>query len=448
MSANSWETGDLCGPVSLEVLNHPLTHKKKLSLYHSPPPLLVPPSSFHLSLPLVETTHRVIKANWKGAVGGPRFENEILVAHGPTKRSYHIVVKMYDDATGKEVLLRNFNTCKIIANIVTDALGTSVLVDRKPGHGGKANPDAASFIDLAIYTKDRPFRLVFSSKITSPNRPFVDGAAKNNRVDKTVVMETLVVPPDTRKLQAIDITNPKLSQILVSAPNRTHPELDDTKRGDNLAHQTSRVTAPQFPKSRVVSNNACSAALEGGGNPMAEPRGLSIGANLSKNARPLLGDHGSTGTNINATNSAQDERPLLDYGKGCVAKKALGQSIPLPFKTLIPWVSRLAGDLPDAKRDGLAIRAAHYEHSEDEAYVHFTIRREYAAFCHCVGRPHAEQNVMITIDLLAGVAYQRCWDRNCKDATTKGSARHVLSCHSPPGALPSRDALSEFNSTP
>ena len=106
------------------------------------------------------------------------------------------------------MLLKDFATCKIIAHRVNDALAEAILVDRKPGHGGIANPKAASFIDLAIYTKDRPFRLILSCKITSPDRPFVDGqrrAFAENRDDRTMVLDTLVVPPNASGSKIIEI---------------------------------------------------------------------------------------------------------------------------------------------------------------------------------------------------------------------------------------------------
>lgn len=84
------------------------------------------------------------------------------------------------------------------------------MVDRKRGHGGKSNPEPASFIDLAIYTKDRPFRLIFSSKITSPDRPFVDAMKRqfsfgDERDGKTTVMDTLIVPHNAAEMSTIEI---------------------------------------------------------------------------------------------------------------------------------------------------------------------------------------------------------------------------------------------------
>ena len=119
------------------------------------------------------------------------------------------MIKTYD-GDDKEVLLKDFTACKVLANAVNDNLGDTVLVDRKPGHGGKTNPEPASFIDLAIYTKDRPFRLVYSSKITSPDRPFEDAMKQqftfgDERDAKTAVVETLIVPHNASEMQTIEV---------------------------------------------------------------------------------------------------------------------------------------------------------------------------------------------------------------------------------------------------
>ena len=104
---------------------------------------------------------------------------------------------MYHHST--ELLLKDFQASKALAHKVNDELGETILVDRKAGHGGRSNPEPISFIDLSIYTKDRPFRLLLSSKITQKERPFVDGQRGSFDFDgpdeKVAIIDTLVVPP-------------------------------------------------------------------------------------------------------------------------------------------------------------------------------------------------------------------------------------------------------------
>ena len=313
-----------------------------------------------------------------------------------------------------------------------DTLGDAILVDRKPGHGGKANPEPASFIDLAIYTKDRPFRLIFSSKITSPDRPFVDAMRRqfsfgDERDEKTTVMDTLIVPHNAAEMPTIEI---KVADDV--------KELDAT-HNINLGQESPSTDREGGFASRIggVVNSWLS-----WGSKKADQEEIFEAREQPPRASKL------TTTSEGAGPSAQyeeDEYPLLDFGKEVVARKSLGRDIPHPFKALIPWVEKLAADLPGAMKVGQAVRVANYEYSEKEAYVHFTLKRSYASYCHCIGRPHMGQNIMISIDLFDGIAYQRCWDTTCKDSETKGRAKHILSCQPPAGAMPTKQDLEVFD---
>ena len=334
---------------------------------------------------------------------------------------------------GKEVLLEDFNMCKVLANSVNENLGGAIMVERKPGHGGKSNPEPASFIDLAIYTRDRPFRLVFSSKITCPDRPFSDAMKQQfsfdeERNDKTTVMDTLVVPHNADEMQTIKIT----------------VEGDEDDEDD-----PNTMIAGDTDQSSITGDGGGLASRIGG----VVNSWLSWGSKAGQKESDVVSQPPPATSRLNATsegtnlktNSTEDEYPLLDFGKEGVARKSLGHDIAHPFKALVPWVEMLAAELPGAMRSGRAVRVAHYEYSEKEAYVHFTLNRGYASYCHCIGRPHSEQNIMISIDLFDGIAYQRCWDRSCKDSVTKGCAKHVLSCQPPTGALPTKEDLDKYD---
>lgn len=349
------------------------------------------------------------------------------------KRSYHIIIKTYD-GDDKEVLLKDFTTCKFLANAVNDNLGDTVLVDRKPGHGGKTNPEPASFIDLAIYTKDRPFRLVYSSKITSPDRPFEDAMKQqftfgDERDAKTAVVETLIVPHNASEMQTIEV---KIDNADHNTLEGTIPhQMPSTENDGGLASRIGGVVNSWLSWSSRKSD-----AHEQESNEIRTP-------SHTDNGPPNASS--SEGTNHPYADHTEDEYPLLDFGKEVVARKQLGHDIPCPFKALVPWIERLAADIPGAMRSGRAIRLAHYEYSEKEAYVHFTLNRGYASYCHCIGRPHSEQNIMISVDLLDGIAYQRCWDKSCREPVTKGSAKHILSCQPPAGSLPTKEDLDKFD---
>ena len=308
------------------------------------------------------------------------------------------------------------------------------MVDRKPGHGGKTNPEPASFIDLAIYTKDRPFRLIFSSKITSPDRPFVDAMKRqfsfgDERDDKTTVMDTLIVPHNAAKMPTIEIKVARDEKELDTAHSiHLGQESPSNNNDGGLASRIGVVVNSWLSWGSKKADQEETTCIEARDPPL-------------RASRPTTTLEGS-GPDANYD---EDEYPLLDFGKEVVARKSLGHDIPHPFKGLIPWVEKLAADLPGAMKAGRAVRVARYEYSEKEAYVHFTLNRSYASYCHCIGRPHSEQNIMISIDLFDGIAYQRCWDRSCKDSETKGSAKHILSCQPPAGVMPTKQDLEKFD---
>mmetsp|Transcript_1481 Transcript_1481/g.3539 ORF Transcript_1481/g.3539 Transcript_1481/m.3539 type:complete len:578 (+) Transcript_1481:931-2664(+) len=392
---------------------------------------------------IIKETHRIINESWT-LDGKPSFTDEVLVAHGPNKKSYHIIVKTYDNG-GDEVLLKDFLTCKMIANRVNDSLGESILVGRKPGHGGKANPDPASFIDLAIYTKDRPFRLVFSCKITSPDRPFVDGkrsAFGESRDDGTIILDTLVVPPNAISREVIDVQADDPASL--SPLGDDEDEIDDSNVASDAAE--SQSVSPGLV-SRVFQS--VSSLLSGTRNDVLDETEPPITGTDTSASAPTATPTATAGRHNNPQpeHKNDSDHPLLDHGRGKIASKVFGRNLPRQFSSLVPWVESLAAGLPNAKRMGYAINEARYEYSETEAYVHFTLNRTYASHCHCIGRAHAENNIMISIDLFNDTAYQRCWDVTCKDPNTKARAKRVLSSSPPPGTMPTKDQIDEYERT-
>lgn len=311
---------------------------------------------------------------------GLTFQNEVLVAHGPRKKSYHIIMRTFD-GDGKEVLVKDFGTCKTIAMRVDSILGDDVRVERVDGNRDESKMPTTSFIDLSIYTKDRPLRLVASSKITSPERalvPFGPKKSAERSADlRSMIKRTLVVPSideEVNTVKYIEIT-------------------EDT------------ATSKSIPA----------------GNPRAKCSSQS------------------------AAVSSNDDLPLLDHGRGKAFSHLFGRKISHPFDRLLPWVRDLASQLPGSKQNGPVVVDARYERSQQEAYVHFTISRNFASHCHFIGRPHLQNNIMVSIDLMSNTAYQRCWDCQCRDPRrSKRKARQVLSTSPPDGIVPSMEDALKF----
>ena len=156
---------------------------------------------------VIATEHIVRVCSSRNIISSSK--HEILVAHKcNNKVSYHVIVKAYTEED-TELLFRNFLNCRAVAMMVNEVLGTRIQVRCRPAKSGLA-PDNryTSFIDLGIYNKDRALRLAFSSKITSPDRPFVppgykyqshsDGLLHSSddkvQKEKEILVKTLVVP--------------------------------------------------------------------------------------------------------------------------------------------------------------------------------------------------------------------------------------------------------------
>ena len=89
----------------------------------------------------------------------------------------------------------------------------------------------------------------------------------------------------------------------------------------------------------------------------------------------------------------------------------------------------------------------------NELLLHLTARG--TRYCFERGRQHASQNVMLSVDLIAARAWQRCWDHDCavSDCAVQleaadGSRRVLKAKHAleapPRQAVPSLASLFEF----
>ena len=58
-----------------------------------------------------------------------------------------------------------------------------------------------------------------------------------------------------------------------------------------------------------------------------------------------------------------------------------------------------------------------------EQLLHLTAPKRSTRFCHHLGREHKSQMTMISIDLISGIAWQRCWDAECAMRLASGGYR-------------------------
>lgn len=105
-----------------------------------------------------------------------------------------------------------------------------------------------------------------------------------------------------------------------------------------------------------------------------------------------------------------DEHPFV-----CASQKGRNAPPP-PFEEVAVWAvaqfRSWGGGAPAASvRDWRYVRSEH----PAERLLHLTSTAPPYGTRHCFhkGRAHKSQNVMVTIDLLRGDAWQRCWDNEC-----------------------------------
>ena len=147
------------------------------------------------------------------------------------------------------------------------------------------------------------------------------------------------------------------------------------------------------------------------------------------------------------------DRPRLDMPRlrhPFVASLVVGKGAPpSPFEPLSRWAAAHLRRLKCATSSGIGangvVRSWRYEHTTEpiERLLHVVGSRGH---CHHVGRTHASHNVMVTVDLMSGEAFQRCWDSRCIIKLDGGGylkAKHVLG-GVPACCLPALLALGSF----
>lgn len=138
------------------------------------------------------------------------------------------------------------------------------------------------------------------------------------------------------------------------------------------------------------------------------------------------------------------EMPLLDTPRlphRTIALRLAGkaQEVPEPLQALFGWATEQL-----ARCSGGEAMSWRYERasSPEEALLHIT--GDANGVCAHIGREHTSWHVMVTVDILNGLAWQRCWDHRCVRVVAADGAyvkaKHALGAV-PEECLPSRSLV-------
>jgi hypothetical protein len=138
------------------------------------------------------------------------------------------------------------------------------------------------------------------------------------------------------------------------------------------------------------------------------------------------------------------EMPLLDTPRlphHTIARRLAGtaQEVPEPLQALYDWATEQL-----ARCSGGAAMSWRYERasSPEEALLHIT--GDANGVCAHIGREHTSWHVMVSVDILNGLAWQRCWDHRCVRVVAADGAyvkaKHALGAV-PVECLPSRSLV-------
>ena len=244
---------------------------------------------------------------------------------------------------------------------------------------------AAALIDLAVYGDRRPFRLLGSTKLTDAR---------------------------SRPLQLLDGGGAPLSAA------------------DVLASLVAPAIQPQTLPPFAIPSAAQS----------SRPR-MRPAPDLTRHAKAPRRDgavaHGRWWPR-------HTEMPLLDTPRlphRTIARRLAGKAheVPEPLLALYGWATEQL-----ARCSGGAAMSWRYERasSPEEALLHIT--GDANGVCAHIGREHTSWHVMVTVDILNGLAWQRCWDHRCVRVVAADGAyvkaKHALGAV-PEECLPSRSLV-------
>ena len=475
-----------------------------------------------------------------GADVATTVEVELLVldSHRPTKYSRHLILRPHlvcvpssaaaasSPSERLPLPLASVAAAKVLAKLVCERLGVALNVQKKvPPPNAAAEPTAGgypavdntaadgtaavatdSFVDMAVYTRNRAFRLVGSSKLGQPGSATAflsinDGACERlpprllspplstrplaEQLHETLVMPLLNATPLSSAAAAAAV-DPDAAAAAAAASRRYWASLDlfdaSLTTGSPLrpplqsASPDGRALCrPGAAGGGAAGGGAAGGAVAGGGAAGGAVAGGATGGAAGGTTGGAAGgaaafaDPPGVATGAGPTPEQWLARiegittsPLLDWPPGCgpqhpfIRYRRSGgggggarSGVPWPFHRLAEWAVGQFAQWGGGAQGVVGVSKWTYLRSEhpNERLLHLAASG--TRFCFAKGRQHKSQNVMLTVDLAgrAGpLAYQRCWDNtDCIEhrAGCSVKSKHALG-RPPADMMPSWDELQRF----
>ena len=395
----------------------------------SPPPALNADVNGDVMTSIVyRAAKELIEARWRAQDAPPPskslfFQSVALDSHRPDKFSRHLLIKVYIHDTASEEpktrplpLISNSHAGSLAKAIVAKA-GDKLKVQKKPPSESAA-PEFTSFVDTAVYSTSRAFRTIGSSKEGKPEvleiHPGYTTATLAAGDHASRLRFTLVCPPaEELKTWSGDLLQfPPHGAAPAAAKHAAPP----ARRRRRPAARRRRRRPPRHRRRRRRKRATRARAAVLGGEDHAAAARLpghaprpSVRRRVHQGLRPAAGalrrPWPTTRWRRCARGAAATRTPKSRRGATCGRRGAAART------------GECLLHLTDSKKGG------------------------YCAHRKC---EHKSQKAIVTLDLMSGRAWHRCWDDDCVVGGPGGpKAKHELP-RPPAAAVPPLEELLDF----
>jgi hypothetical protein len=308
---------------------------------------------------LLHHVKTLLQRNW-GLVLDPQTQVYELESSTPEKFSRHVIVRIPGHAFFHNLAIGHF-----VAQII-DAAGAQLDVLKNP----PPSEERVSFVDTAVYTKNRHFRLVYSSKggktaTLQPTKRYATGVQGVSRLSPARIFNDTLICNVDQDVKLLAVLPPLRNALLPTGG----AQLMSGGAGGNT-HGTL-----------IVNGNGSS----GGGIHQGDVHGRTIAWKHSENETVPPDTDGSIGS----------EAKFLKELK-IVAEKA------------VPFIEQAC-----KQRSGYDARARTVAFCGVDGLVADSMLGPGSHYCEHIGRAHKNNHVYFVANFSGGVYAQKCHDPDC-----------------------------------